>query len=191
MASSLLKFRKGTQLVLATIDQLVLVLIYPEIEYTCCISYSKGRPFYSTVCTILKPRPTLYIVWNRMKLRFVIWFHCTHEYTDAHCFLYTIMWYRLFAGMCLEWVLEERSLQSQHSFFVFLFFSVRLLSVLRGHSFFFIPATTANDLRLRRIFYPRFYPLHLFSYLNSWERAIIFPLLNVQCWTRALPVPFL
>ena len=37
----------------------------------------------------------------------------------------------------------------------------------------FIPVTTANDLRLRRIFYPRFYPLH-FSYLNSWERASIF-----------------
>ena len=37
------------------------------------------------------------------------------------------------------------------------------------------PATTANDLRLRRIFYPRLYPLHLFSYLNSWERASIFP----------------
>ena len=25
---------------------------------------------------------------------------------------------------------------------------------------FFIPATTANDLRLRKVFYPRFYPLH-------------------------------
>ena len=44
---------------------------------------------------------------------------------------------------------------------------------------FFIPATTANDLRLLRIFYPRFYPLHLFSYLNSWERASIFPF---ECW---------
>ena len=33
---------------------------------------------------------------------------------------------------------------------------------------FFIPATTVNDLRLRRIFYHRFYPLHLFSYLNSF-----------------------
>ena len=41
---------------------------------------------------------------------------------------------------------------------------------------FFILATTANDLRLRRIFYPRFYPLHLISYLSSWERASIFPL---------------
>ena len=40
---------------------------------------------------------------------------------------------------------------------------------------FFIPATMTNDLRLRRIFYPRFYPLHLFSYLNSWERVSIFP----------------
>ena len=40
---------------------------------------------------------------------------------------------------------------------------------------FFIPATTANDLRPRRIFYPRCYPLHLFSYLTSWERASIFP----------------
>ena len=40
---------------------------------------------------------------------------------------------------------------------------------------FFIPTTTANDLRLRRIFYPRCYPLHLFSYLNSCERANMFP----------------
>ena len=44
------------------------------------------------------------------------------------------------------------------------FFSVRLLSVLRGHSFLFIPATTANDLRLRRIFYPRFYPSSVGSF---------------------------
>ena len=61
------------------------------------------------------------------------------------------------------------------SFFSFSIFNVRLLSVLRGHSVFSSPATTANDLRLRRIFYPSFYPLHLFSYLNSWERASIFP----------------
>ena len=32
-----------------------------------------------------------------------------------------------------------------------------------------------NGQWLRRIFYTRFYPLHLFSYLNSWERASIFP----------------
>ena len=38
---------------------------------------------------------------------------------------------------------------------------------------FFIPDTTANDLRLRRIFYPRLYPLDCISYLNSSERASI------------------
>ena len=38
---------------------------------------------------------------------------------------------------------------------------------VRGHSVFFHPPTTANELRLRRIFYLRFYPLHLFSYLNT------------------------
>ena len=58
-------------------------------------------------------------------------------------------------------------------FFIFFlaFDFCRLCVVIR----LFHPATTVNDLRLRRIFYPRFYPLHLFSYLNSWERASIFP----------------
>ena len=64
--------------------------------------------------------------------------------------------------------------------FLFLFFSVRLLSVLRGHSFFFIAATTANDLRLRRIFDPRCYPLHYFPFLIL-EREPVFPFFNVQC----------
>ena len=31
--------------------------------------------------------------------------------------------------------------------------------------FFFIPTTTTNDFRIRRIFYPRFYPLHFFLIL--------------------------
>ena len=55
---------------------------------------------------------------------------------------------------------------------------------------FFHPCHTVNDLQLRRIFYLRFYPLHVFFYLNSWERASI-SLINVQCLTRALLVPFL
>jgi len=38
---------------------------------------------------------------------------------------------------------------------------------------FFIPATTANDLRLRRIFYPRFYPLRYFLILIL-EKAPVF-----------------
>ena len=54
--------------------------------------------------------------------------------------------------------------------FLIYFFSVRLWSIVS-----FIPTTTANDHRLWRIFYPRLYPLHLFSYLNSWDRASVFP----------------
>ena len=69
------------------------------------------------------------------------------------------------------WLYRSEQFRFLCFFLAFDFF----FSVLRGHSAFFIPATTANDLRLRRIFYPRFYPLHLFSYLNSWERASIFP----------------
>ena len=73
-------------------------------------------------------------------------------------------------------VLQRESLFRCYLYiYIYIFFSVRLLSVLRGHSGFFILATTANDLRLRRIFYPRFNPLHLCSYLNSWERDSIFP----------------
>ena len=45
---------------------------------------------------------------------------------------------------------------------------------------FFIPATTANDLRLRGIFYPRLYPLIYFLILTFWERVSI-SLSNVQC----------
>ena len=56
-----------------------------------------------------------------------------------------------------------------------IFFNVQLFVGSAWSFVFFIHATTANDLRLRRIFYPRFYPSHLFAYLNSWERASIFP----------------
>jgi len=58
--------------------------------------------------------------------------------------------------------------------FYFLFLALdfcRFCMVIRV----FHPATMANDLRLQRI-----YPLHLFSYLNFWERASI-SLFNVQC----------
>ena len=64
--------------------------------------------------------------------------------------------------------------ESMTLFFFFFFFSIRHFGSAWSFGFF-IPATTANDLRLQRIFYPRSYPLHLFSYLNSWEKASIFP----------------
>jgi len=59
---------------------------------------------------------------------------------------------------------------------IYLFISIRLLSVLRCHSGFSIPDTTANDVRLLMIFYPRFYPLHLFPILILEEEPV-FPIL--------------
>ena len=53
--------------------------------------------------------------------------------------------------------------------FILAFDFCRFCVVIR----FFRPATTANDLRLRRIFYPRLYPLDCISYLNSSKRASI------------------
>ena len=72
------------------------------------------------------------------------------------CFCPSVIW----LAVVREWA----------SFFSF-FFSVSTFVGSAWSFGFFIPATTANDLWLRRIFYPRFYPSHLFSYLNSWERT--------------------
>ena len=49
------------------------------------------------------------------------------------------------------------------------------MSVLRGHLVFSSPPQRPMTSRLRRIFYSKFDPLHLFSFFNSWERASIFP----------------
>ena len=66
------------------------------------------------------------------------------------------------------------------SIFFFLFlFRVQYLSVLRWSFGFSIPATTANDLRLRRIFYPIFYPLHYFLNLIL-EKEPVFPFLMLS-----------
>ena len=60
-------------------------------------------------------------------------------------------------------------------FFLFCFFNVRLLSVLCGHSVFSSSPQRPITSDFDGFFYPRFYPLHLFSYPSSWERASIFP----------------
>ena len=52
----------------------------------------------------------------------------------------------------------------------------------------FIPATTANVLRLRFVY--QTLSITLFSYVYPWERASI-SLFNVECNTRELLVPFL
>ena len=57
--------------------------------------------------------------------------------------------------------------------FIFLAFDFcRFCVVIR----FFHPATTANDMRLRGFSIPDFIHYILFSYLNSWERASMFPI---------------
>ena len=78
-----------------------------------------------------------------------------------------IIWIRFIA--LLEPCTRMQLYLSYSTFFSLAFDFCRFCVVIP----FLIPATTANDLR--RIFYTRFYPLHLFSYLNSWERASIFP----------------
>ena len=55
------------------------------------------------------------------------------------------------------------------------------MSVLRDHSVFFIPATTANDFRLRRIFYTRSNTLHYFLILIlQKEPVILFSMLSAK-----------
>ena len=104
-----------------------------------------------------------------------------------HCYMYA-KWLRLTCVYAFVNQYDNQSTNFEISLFVVVVFvvflcvfSVRLLSVLRGHYVFFIPATTANDLRLRRIFYPRFYPLHLFFPILILEKEPVFSLLNVQC----------
>ena len=71
-------------------------------------------------------------------------------------------------------ITSNRHRDLRHHFYFYFYFFKRSTFVGSAWSFgFFIPATTANDLRLRRIFHPRCYPSHLFSYLNSWERTSI------------------
>ena len=75
-----------------------------------------------------------------------------------------------FGYVLSEYVHIDRAVTFTRVFLFFLAFDYcRFCVVIR----FFHPRH--NGLRFRRIFYPRFYPLHLFSYLNSWERASIFP----------------
>ena len=52
-------------------------------------------------------------------------------------------------------------------------FSVQLFVGSAWSFGFFHPRHNGQWPWLRRVFYPRFCPLHLFSYLNSWERGSI------------------
>ena len=54
--------------------------------------------------------------------------------------------------------------------FIYLFFKYFLPSLVC-----FIPATTANDLQLRRNFHPRFYPLLFVGFILILEKEPVFP----------------
>ena len=62
-----------------------------------------------------------------------------------------------------------------------LFLILRLFVGSAWSFVFFIPATTANDLRLRRSFYPRFDPLHFICPILILEKESVFSLVNFQC----------
>ena len=62
--------------------------------------------------------------------------------------------------------------------FFWFFFSVRLVSVPRGHSVFSSPPQRPMTSDFEGFHY-QILSITLFSYVNSWERASIFPF---QCW---------
>ena len=70
-------------------------------------------------------------------------------------------------------VLWFKGTQANSSIFCYIyFFSVRLLSVLRGHSFFSSPQQRPMTSNFEGFLY-RILSITLFSYPNSWERASI------------------
>ena len=76
------------------------------------------------------------------------------ECSSSYCFSICLWMKENLDSTVLSLHLNYIRLDKQDFLFIF--------SVLSGHSGFSIPATTTNDLRLPRIFYPRLYPLHLF-----------------------------
>ena len=79
--------------------------------------------------------------------------------------------HNLFTSLSSNYSQGDESKVTQHNSHL-IFFSVRLLSVLRGHSVFSSPPKTANDLRLWRISIPDL--IHYFLILIL-EKEPVFP----------------
>ena len=75
-------------------------------------------------------------------------------------------------------------------YFFLSFFSVRHLSVLRGHSVFSSLPQRPMNSDYEGFLY-QILSITFFNFHNSWERASIFPFFNVECQKRELLVPFL
>ena len=98
----------------------------------------------------------------------------------AMCFCCTSLIKEIIKATEMNHCTVDSSTSSIQCLTLFSFFSVRLLSGLHDHSGFFIPATTAKDLRLRRVSIPDFIHYIYFPILIL-EKGPVFTLLNVQC----------
>ena len=88
-----------------------------------------------------------------------------------------------------EWMTESVGDLNERFFYFFIFFSVRLLSVLSGHSVFSSPPQRPMTSDFEGFSMPDFIHYIYFPFL-IFEKEPVFSLLNVQCSTRALLLPF-
>ena len=82
------------------------------------------------------------------------WFRNVNQSPHRTFFSSILPFFLLFFNVRLLSVLRGHSMFSSPPQRPMIIFSGRLLSVLRAHTFFSIPARTSNDLRLRRISIP-------------------------------------
>ena len=94
-------------------------------------------------------------VWHNACIK-----HCEHVSTSPICFMYV-------------WITQSDNYE--FNCVLYSFFSVWLLSVLRGHSVFSSPPQRPMTSNFEGFSIPDFIHCILFSYLNFWERASIFP----------------
>ena len=94
-------------------------------------------------------------VWHNACIK-----HCEHVSTSPICFMYV-------------WITQSDNYE--FNCVLYSFFSVWLLSVLRGHSVFSSPPQRPMTSNFEGFSIPDFIHCILFSYLIFWERASIFP----------------
>ena len=104
----------------------------------------------------------------------------------------TLLWTACIHSTTLSWwiAVEEPTFRVQYTQLLTHQISKYMHDIVKKYlknlAFDFCRFFSSMTSDFKRIFYPRFYPLYLFSYLNSWERASIslfnvFCLLDVQC----------
>ena len=94
---------------------------------------------------------------------------CIHTNTSIYCLSINTLTFINSVNSTIKGITEKTNMKD-HWMYIY-FFSVGLLSVLRGHSLFSSPSQWRMTSDFEGISIPDFIPLHLFSCLNSWERA--------------------